>query len=56
MRSQQELEGILYRYDQDHAEQGGFTGAALTLFKEAGPQGLIASDMANQAVSDAACR
>ena len=55
MRSQQELEGILDQYDLDHAKEGGLARVAFKLFKE-GPQGLIASDMANQAVSDAACR
>jgi hypothetical protein len=45
MRSQQELEDVLDQYDLDHAKKGGLAGAALKLFKEAGHEGLIASDI-----------
>ena len=48
MRSHQELEHILYQYDSAHAKEGGLAGAARNLFKEAGPQGMIASDIVNQ--------
>ena len=48
MRSHQELEHILDQYDSAHAKEGGLAGAARNLFKEAGPQGMIASDIVNQ--------
>jgi hypothetical protein len=48
MRSKRELELILDKYDRDHAKEGGLAGAALKLFKEAGHEGMIASDIVNQ--------
>jgi len=48
MQSQQELEHILDQYDLDYGKQGGLAGAALKLFKEAGHDGLIASDIVNK--------
>jgi hypothetical protein len=51
-RSQQELEGILDKYDRDHAKEGGLAGAALKLAKAAGPEGLIADDIVNQLFPD----
>jgi hypothetical protein len=51
MRSQQELEGILDQYDLKYAQRGGLAGAALKLYKKAGPEGLIADGIANRLFS-----
>ena len=48
MRSKRELELILYKYDRDHAKEGGLAGVALKLFKEAGAEGMIADDIVKQ--------
>jgi hypothetical protein len=52
MRSQQELERLLDQYDRDHAKQGGLAGAALRLAKEAGHEGIIASDIVGHLFPD----
>jgi hypothetical protein len=52
MRTETELKLVLDQYDLDHAKEGGLAGVALKLFKEAGPQGLIASDIVEQLFSE----
>jgi hypothetical protein len=51
-RTQQELEGILDQYDLDHAKEGGLAGAVLKLAKEAGHEGIIASDIVRHLFPD----
>ena len=48
MRSKQELERLLDKYDLDHAKQGGLAGAALKLYKKSGTKGLAAFEIVNR--------
>ena len=52
MRTKQELRRILDQFDLDHAEQGGFQGAACKLIEEAGPRGMIPDEIVNRLFPD----
>jgi hypothetical protein len=52
MRTKQELRRILDQFDLDHAEQGGFQGAACKLIEEAGPRGMIPEEIVDRLFPD----
>jgi hypothetical protein len=52
MRSHEELEHLLDRYDLKHAKRGGIAMAALKLYEKAGGKGLIADEIANRLFPD----